>query len=292
MTYAKKYQSIGFSCLLHGLLLLLIIYAKVKQQEAEPLIPQPKTPAQVVIRQVPPPSMSIPIAQSAPAPAAPVQPLVAAQQQQTTTPAAPLDAPIKDSEAPAEESSTEYSLANEPQEETAEPASFPTRGSHDIQGVPTPRKSGTISKEAFMKAFSSAVQEERTVRTGHLQASSGSQSVPHHVQAQLQAWSHDHYLSKIQQEIKRAGKFTSRYLHLNRSFEGTIYAKITINKDGSLRSMDQSISGIAEVDEYIRSVINRADLPPIPDRFGMETFALSLPINVSIKEGSNTYYFN
>jgi hypothetical protein len=251
---------------MHALIFLLLLYTRM-QQRPEKLFPPARRPAKVQLER----SSSHYTKKLA---AQPEEDQVD-QNRKKIVQKAPLEETISDkieqsiNSSPSQERSSDYKDSGKSSSKASAP-------------------SHTVSREAFMRAFNSAVHQGQT---GHATQSSPEElKVPSHVKERLKEWGEYHYREKLYNALRRASKFAATTMHHERSLEKMVQITITIKKDGTLGILStQKLSGIKEVDEHLLKVLHSADFPPIPDRFGIDTFVFTLPIRISLKAGSGIY---
>jgi len=283
----KKYRSFILSCLLHALLLLVLLYTKMHQHDPEQLVRTTHIPAKVQMQSLPQLPFQPPASDHQPA------------QQNTSE-----SEPARQEEAPHEQMSKERAKTEMlerkestfqeqvPQAEAPPNISEPFVGNNYRSASPYQNKSiqaGTpVSREAFMQAFSSAIQQGN----GYPRAKSSQDAYagPTHVQERLQEWGQHHYKEKLFKALRQASVHTSTHMYNERSLRKRISITITITKDGMLGKINKNdLSGIQEVDNHIIRILESADFPPIPDRYGTDSFVFSLPIEINLQPGSGAY---
>ncbi len=303
MTHSRqKYQSLVLSLLLHVLLLLFFFMLKMTQRLpfTEEAVEKRTTPAQVTFQTQPPPSLP----QGQPLP---IQPRTAQSVPQTPSLAAQppvaqaLAAPEPTAQEPAQEQPNQSVTNQEAGDNAADgPSSamgFPEGYSSDASphaavatgpsdgqnaGAPTRGRRGksSISGSAFMNAFRQSIRAER-------EEIANTTSGRSHVEQRLEDWAQAHYIEKINRAIRQATLFPTKYIHLDDDIEKTVILEIPIEKNGTLGKMADVITGIEAADEFIKSVLRAADLPPLPKRFDKERFIYKVSFGVSLKKGTN-----
>ncbi len=311
MTHSRqKYQSLVLSLLLHVLLLLFFFMLKMSQRLpfSDEAAEKRTTPAQVSFQTRPTPpiprAQPLPIqpstVQSAPK-AQPVAPQAHAPQPQI----APLDTAAPTAQEPAQDqplsqSATEQEAGageNAKDEQESSTTGFPEGYTSDVSPKTTTasgpydgrnagahpqgrRGKSSISGSAFMNAFRQSIRAER-------EEIANTTSGRSHVQQRLEDWAQAHYIEKINRAIRQATLFPTKYIHLDDDIEKTVILEIPIEKNGTLGKMADVITGIEAADEFIKSVLRAADLPPLPKRFAKERFIYKVSFGVSLKKGTN-----
>ncbi len=288
----KKYRSFILSCLLHALLLLVLLYTRIYQNSPEQLIRTTRIPAKVQMQNIPQLPFQPPASDNQPtlddtAESKPVQ-------QEEAHPEQMSEENAKSEILEKKESTFQEQLPQkEAPKNVSEKTSMQPFSRNDyLSASPYQSKNvqhGTsVSREAFMQAFSSAIQHGKVYPTA--KSSQDAYSGPAHVQERLQEWGQHHYKEKLFKALRKASVHTSTHIYNERSLKKRILITITITKDGMLGKINKNdLSGIQEVDNHIIRILESADFPPIPDRYGTDSFVFSLPIEINLQPGSGAY---
>ena len=259
----KKYTSLVISSTLHALVLSLLIFRRMNQTK-ESLVPLRNNPADISLY--------------LPAPAAPAQKNQPTIQQE------------------------EHISGKQQSDQSSKSADSATIG-HD-QTVPLQTKqsgivgaqnkleaentsgSGSISPGSFMQAFQAVVKAERNGTYAN-EGVEGSQ-IPLHVKESLQKWGEVSYKQRIIEGLLAADKRLARHIKSDRTLKKRVQVTVTIKKDGSLGDIIyHQISGIPEIDRYLKDLIKSIDFAPIPDRFNVSSYPFFFTIAFTLYEGTN-----
>lgn len=254
------YRSFFVSCFVHACMLFVILYIRRQEYSPEKFFTTSATPAKVQMQTIP---MGPP--QPVPAPA-------------TSTPINQTQPPSSDSIYTEENLETIADPQEEPHQEKIHESSLPGT----ISNYP-------ISKDTFMKAFSSAIQHER--RRIHSSKPQEGYRGHEHVQERLQEWAEHHYKERIIRALRSASITTSSKMRFERSVKKMVTIRIPILKDGTIgRLTTNDLTGIPEVDTHLMKVLHVTDFPPIPEHYGSDTYVFPLSFMVYLQEGSELYH--
>lgn len=269
----RKYRSFIVSCVIHALVFLVLLYTRM-QQNPEQLFPPTKLPAKVHLER----SFLQSTQQLG---TQPQEDHVDQDKNELVQKVAPKEVKAPPGETISHEIQQPINSSSSQDENSYD------KGLEKSFSMPSGPRS-TVSREAFMKAFTSAIQK---VPVGpSTQSSQEGFKGPTHVKERLKEWGQYHYKEKLYGALRRASKFAATTMHHERSLEKMAQITITIKKDGTLGILSkQQLSGIKEVDEHLLKVLQTADFPPIPDRYGTDTFVFTLPIRISLQAGSGVY---
>ncbi len=259
----KKYKSLVISCIIHGLILLVLMYytlRQIQQDASEPL------------KQLMPAPVSI---QSRQKRILPFQSAETEVQDDTSLPYGEQLEQYNTLESPYQE----ILPPNEEQQETAQ---------EDIENLPlvtqtTPQgdlPTNEVTITDVMRAFRSAIKQDRPPA-----ASNDPQTF---VQQRLgRQWGQASYAGRVAQALNRAFRIHARTIRHDEYINRRIRLSLIVLKDGSPGDLgDQELSGIPEVDRHIRHVVKQAHFPPIPERFNQESYHLPIALQIVLKDGA------
>ncbi len=264
----KKYKSLVISSIVHGIILLALIYYTLLQM---PQTDIPKTlekpmPAPVSIETPKPRQRRVLPFESAPSEDTLDDTLPFGEQlEQFNTLENPYQEPPQPNEV-LQESSEEFSEENMPSITHRTPeGTFPVK---------------EITTTDFMRAFRAAIRHERPP-----EAINDPQTF---VQQRLgRQWGQASYSSRVAQALNNSFRINARTIRHNEFVNKQVRLILNILKDGSPGDLgDQPLSGIPEVDRHIRNVVEQAHFPPIPERFNQETYQLGIALQIVLKDGA------
>lgn len=264
----KKYKSFVLSCIIHGSMLMTLMYYTMYQVSrkdlAEPLKELMPAPVTIQPRQ------------------RRVLPFESTQKDEELT-----DNPV----IPYGEQLDQFNTLEAPYQEVAEPNEV-QQESYDQEELEqqapvvqqhTPHgtfPSSTVSTKEFMQAFKEALRQEQPPEASH-----DPQTL---VQQRLgRQWGQASYTNRIAQALNRSFRTHARSIKHNAHVNRRIVLALGILKDGTAEDLgNQPLSGIPEVDQHLRYVVQQAHFPPIPDRFQTDIYHLKISIQILLRDGA------
>lgn len=111
-----------------------------------------------------------------------------------------------------------------------------------------------------------------------------------HVNKQIEELSTMDFKSKVYQALNESVlRAPEIMLDLNGNIEKNINIKLKMLKDGSLNITNFESTSIEKIDNYIKNILQDADLPNIPNRLNLDHFEFNNIIEVKAKKGYRTY---
>ena len=266
----KKYKSLVISSVLHGMILLTLIYYTLLQM--------PQTDLANALEKPAPAPISIQTAKPRQKRVLPFQSPPAASEENTddTLPYGEQLEQFNTLEHPYQEAVQPNEDLQESQEEFIE-ENMPTITQRTPEGTSPTKEPSTTD---FMKAFRAAIQKERPP-----EAINDPQTL---VQQRLgRQWGQASYSSRVAQALNNSFRINARTIRHNELVNKQVRLLVNILKDGSPGDLgNQELSGIPEVDRHIRNVVKQAHFPPIPKRFEQESYQLPIALQIVLKDGA------